>query len=260
MNRSREYSDKLKRREPRFKALIQDPALTEKDIEQIERALKYPLPAPFKEFLLSCKMPECKMTVKFCGDYTGCFDVDGDGLYTAVETEWCAPFGDSAKEFLERAENENLNIGESASALECGFLKIAEFCGYLVFLDLATGKVVHIYHEELWEMEVVSGVDSSDKAAVRDYMLNGGLCRDFYDFLRLVCTGEIYDENEMVFKTEEELREENSREIPFEDINATKREALKQVMAEQGMTREEAAEFLAELVGITLEEFYDGLN
>lgn len=212
MSKAIEYLDILRRREPPlFQEGVRKSALTDNDIEEIEQALKYTLPAPYKEFLQSYVMPQsCVINISLCGDLSVNFDEEGDDLYTNVEMDWCNPYGDTAAEFLENAEREDLYISDAFSTLEAGFLKIAEICGYIVFLDLVTGEVVYLYHEELWEMSVVDGVDASNREEIRDYVLSRKVCRDFYDFLRIICTGEIYDESDMCFKTIEELEEEEN--------------------------------------------------
>ena len=66
----------------------------------------------------------------------------------------------------------------------------------------------------------------------------------------------------MVFKTLKELKEEKAayRAPSIEEQNAVKQKAVQQVMSEQNMSREEAIQFLAELVQITPEEFVKNLN
>lgn len=83
--------------------------------------------------------------------------------------------------------------------MDAGFLKIGNFEGYFVFLDLVTGEVVHIYHEAIYDMSIVDGVDVSDYEEVRDYLSSCILCKDFYDFLRLVCKKHIYNEDCLKF-------------------------------------------------------------
>lgn len=210
MNKSMEYIDTLRKREPSLFQGGQRSALTDGDIEKIEQALKYTFPAPYKEFLQSYVIPQgCVINISLCGDLSVCFDDEGDDLYTNVELEWCSPYGDTAEEYLESTGEGDLYISDEFSTLEAGFLKLAEMYGYIVFLDLVSGEVVYLYHEDLWEMSVVNGVDTSKLEEIREYICSRKLCHDFYDFLRLVCTGEIYDEDEMRFKTIGELEEEN---------------------------------------------------
>lgn len=58
-----------------------------------------------------------------------------------------------------------------------GFLKIGNFEGYFVFLDLVTGEVVHIYHEAVYDMSIVDDVDVSDYEEVRNYLSGFTLCK-----------------------------------------------------------------------------------
>jgi len=114
--------------------------------------------------------------------------------------EWHTALGGDVKEFLSSVQEEDMNLGGTDdSFLDAGFLKIAEFEGYFVFLDLVTGKVVHIYHEAIYDMSIVDGVDVSNYKEVRDYLSNYILCKDFYD---------IYDEDCLKFKTIAEIEEE----------------------------------------------------
>ena len=196
MSKATEYLDILQKKEPQmFQEPLQKSLFTEKEIEEMERKLKYSFPEPYKDFLMAYQMPEkCVVTVYFCDDISMLPD-DGDN-FESMEVKWFNPAGNTVEEFMQNAAKEDDYISDDFSALDAGFLKIAEIEGYHVYLDLVTGKVVRIYHEELWEMTVVEGVDGSDKEEIRDYILDDEVCPDFYDFLRVVCTHEIYDDNE----------------------------------------------------------------
>lgn len=76
----------------------------------------------------------------------------------------------------------------------------------------------------------------------------------------MVCTKDIYDEGYMRFKTMGEIKKEaaNYKGPSVEEQNAVKEAAIQQVMAEQKLSREEAIQFLADLVQITVEEFKKG--
>ena len=79
------------------------------------------------------------------------------------------------------------------------------------------------------------------------------MCRNFYDFLRIACTGDIYDEDNKTFQSEEDLK---NREVEQpEDIHVLRERAIENLMTTQGMTRDEAIRNLADLVGISVEEF-----
>lgn len=86
MSKAIEYLDILRRREPSlFQEGVRKSALTDNDIEEIEQALKYTLPAPYKEFLQSYVMPQsCVINISLCGDLSVNFDEEGDDLYTNV--------------------------------------------------------------------------------------------------------------------------------------------------------------------------------
>lgn len=261
-----EYLDQLwKDRPALFSAPAQKATLTDRDVRAIEKELGYRLPRPYVDFLQSYQLPE-RLTVsaRFCGDYANCYDpAREDDPFATVEVEWNIPSHSRVADFLTAAREADMPMGEPDDTfLDAGFLKIAEFKGYFVFLDLVTGEVTHIYHEEVYDMSLVYGVDVTDYQQVRDYLSNRALCKDFYDFLRIVCTGAIYNEDRMEFKTLEELREEQASYQPpsEEEMNVVKEKAVEQVMAEQSMTRDEAIQFLAELVQITVEDFKKGLE
>ena len=90
MSKAIEYLDILRRREPSlFQEGVRKSALTDNDIEEIEQALKYTLPASYKEFLQSYVMPQsCVINISLCGDLSVNFDEEGDDLYTNVEAAW----------------------------------------------------------------------------------------------------------------------------------------------------------------------------
>ena len=194
MSKATEYLDILQKKEPQmFQEPLQKSLLTEKDIGEIEQKLKYAFPKPYKDFLMAYKMPEkCVVRVYYSDDISASYDEEDDS--ESMEVEWFNPAGNTVEEFLQNAAKEDDYISDDFSALEAGFLKIAEIEGYHIYLDLVTGKVVRLYHEELWEMTVVEGVDGSDKEEIRDYILDNELCPDFYDFLKVVCTHEINGE------------------------------------------------------------------
>ena len=64
---------------------------------------------------------------------------------------------------------------------------------------LASATVLHIHNEEIWEESPLDMID--DSSLVRPFMEEHArqLCPDFDTFLRLVCTGEIYHDGDMIF-------------------------------------------------------------
>ena len=186
-----------------FTKPLQKSEFTQTDIKMIENELGYELPKPYIDFLQSYKLPKCFMvSVSFCGDYACCYETEQeDDLFVTLEMEWYTALGGDVKEFLSSVQEYDMLLGAADdSFLDAGFLKIGKFEGYFVFLDLVTGEVVHIYHEAVYDMSIVDGVDVSDYKEVRDYLTNYTLCKDFYDFLRLVCTKDIYNEDCLEFK------------------------------------------------------------
>lgn len=182
--------------------------MTEADIKMIEKELGYKLPKPYIDFLQSYQLPDCfTVLVSFCGDYACCYETEQeDDLFVTLELEWYTALGGGAKEFLLSVQENDMPLGAADdSFLDAGFLKIGNFEGYFVFLDLVTGEVVHIYHEAIYDMSIVYGVDVSDYKQVRDYLSGCILCKDFYDFLRLVCTEDIYNEDCLKFMTMDEI-------------------------------------------------------
>ncbi len=70
MNKSMEYIDTLRKREPSLFQGGQRSALTDGDIEKIEQALKYTFPVPYKEFLQSYVIPQgCVINPNYSRQY-----------------------------------------------------------------------------------------------------------------------------------------------------------------------------------------------
>lgn len=95
--------------------------------------------------------------------------------------------------------------------MEAGFIKVGNVYGYLVYLDLASGGIVTIHEEGVYDM-MNAGIDWAGKAEVRKYMETRELyiCKDFHDFLRFACAGDFLDEDEARFPTKEELEQDYS--------------------------------------------------
>ena len=210
-----EYLDKLPENyHDLFSKPLQKSPFTETDIKVIEKELGYALPKPYIDFLQTYKLPEClTVSVSFCGDYACCYEPEqDDDLFVTLEMEWYTALDGDVKAFLSCVQKEDMPLGATDdSFLDAGFLKIGAFEGYYVFLDLVTGEVVHIYHEAIYDMSIVDGVDVSDYKEVRDYLSTYTLCKDFYDFLRLVCTKDIYSEDCLKFMTIAEIEAEESQ-------------------------------------------------
>ena len=243
-----------------FHEPMQKSIFTEADIQTIEKELGYKIPKPYIDFLQSYQLPESfTVSVSFCGDYANCYEPEQeDDLFVTLEMEWYTALSGDVRSFLSAVQKEDMPLGGTEdSFLDAGFLKVAEFEGYIVFLDLVTGEVIHIYHEAIYDMSIVDGIDVSDYKAVRVYLSDFVLCKDFYDFLRLVCTKDIYDEDCLKFKTiaEIEAEESNYTQPSIEEQNEIKEKAIEQVMNEQNMSREDAIQYLADLVQITVEDF-----
>jgi len=220
MTTAKEYLAELKKREPQiWKEPLEESALTEQDLSEIEKGLGYALPTSYRAFLLSYKMPE-NMTVfvSFCGDSFGnswqsTFSrekndyvprKEGD-IGPTVEFEWHNIQGDSGAEFLKNLKEEQGNQFP-CSFLEAGFIQIGEIYGYLTFLDLVNGGIVTIHQEEVYDMTIIEKVDGKNVKKLRAAMESQlYICKDFNDLLRLACIGDFLDENEQKFPTKEEL-------------------------------------------------------
>lgn len=261
------YLDRL---QDNYKSLFYAPpqksTFSEADIERIEQEWGYKLPKPYIDFLQCYRLPEhLIVSASFCGNYAATYEEDD--LFATLEVEWHTALGGDVSYFLSSVQKEDVALGgDGDSFLDAGLLMIAEFEGYIVFLDLVSGEVVHIYHEEIYDMIFVDGVDATDYEAVRDYLSCRVLCRDFYDFLRLVCTKEIYDEDDLKFKTIAELEKEEAeyhQPTPEELLNTEieiKEGAIQEMMVKEHMSREEAIESLADLLQISVEEVNRGLK
>ena len=58
MTAAKKYLETLREREPQlWEEPLKESVLTESDLSEIEKGLGYKLPAPYREFLLSYKMP-----------------------------------------------------------------------------------------------------------------------------------------------------------------------------------------------------------
>ena len=225
MTAAKKYLDILMEREPQlWKEPLKESAFTEQDVMEIEKGLGYALPVPYREFLMSYKMPYSVIVlVSFCGDSFACswsktysrecpgyVDRSEHDIGPTVEFEWNMIKGDTGVDFLETLKREQAAQEECPCFLEAGFIQLGKVYGYLTYLDLVTGGVVTIHEEGVYDMIIVGGVAWNSKEDVRRYMELNELyiCKNFNDFLRFVCTGDFLDEDEARFPTKEELEEE----------------------------------------------------
>ena len=186
--------------------------LTAKDVTALGKDLKVKFPASYKEFLRTYQIPSAKVYICFCGDmYANSFGisfdrtkneyVDSEEDQIVIEFDWIN-YDTSSVDAFEKSFHE-INDGTAAWAA-AGFILLGDFRGYKVFLDTKEDVVYSIYHEDLYESE-----DYDDPKAARECMEENAheLCDNFEQFLKLVCTGKPFDEDDHVFAGEEQ--EEN---------------------------------------------------
>ena len=227
MTAAKKYLNILKEREPeRWQGPLTESALTEQDLSEIEKGLGYTLPIPYREFLLSYRMPEdLTVLVSFCGDsFANSWDdtfsrEENDyvprpeyDIGPTVEFEWHNIKGDSGAEFLENLKKEQSAPDGCPCFLEAGFIELGNVYGYLTYFDLVNGGVVTIHEEGVYDMVIADGVNGDSPSEVRNYMelYRLYICKDFNDFLRFACTGDFLDEDEAKFPTPEELERDYS--------------------------------------------------
>ena len=228
MTPAKQYLDILREREPQLWQGPPEPSLlTEQDLSEIEEGLGYPLPAPYREFLLSGQMPDGVTTVlvSFCGDsfansWEKTFSRELNGyiprpdfdIGPTVQFEWENIRGSSGGDFLEKLRKRQRTEEGCPCFLEAGFLCLGNVWGYLTYLDLVNGGIVTIHEEGVYDMMLFDGVNWDSKSEVRKYMESQCLyiCRNFQDFLRFACTGDYLDEDEARFPTREELERDYS--------------------------------------------------
>lgn len=224
MTIAEEYLGKLQEREPQlFPEPLKRSTLMDEDLLEIEKSLGYKLPEQYREFLQSYQLQDMTVYISFCGDsYANSFSdtfscekndyvpVDWDNdLSTLVDMEWNNFSATNATEWLKQLEQ--LNDREDHSAfLEAGYIYLGMFYeSYLVLYDLVKGEVVDIHHEAIYDLSYELGDvwEGGMPETLRKGMVTYGhtLCKNFNDFLRLVCLGEYYDEDDMVFVKEEDL-------------------------------------------------------
>ncbi len=217
MTKAEEFLTKLQEREPElFSGPLQKSNLTDGDLQEIEKALGYAVPQQYREFLQSFCLSDLTVYIAFCGDKFACSfeetfsreqnqyvqrDWDNDSG-VLVGMEWHNFGGQNAAEWLSRLKD--FDREGNHAFLKAGYIFLGEFYGYLALYDLVEGCVVDIHHEAIYDVLYELGIDDWDDMnpeALRTGMGTWGdtLCREFNDFLRLVCLGECYDEDELVF-------------------------------------------------------------
>ena len=168
MTMAKKYLDVLREREPQlWKKSLEESTFVEQDLLDIEEGLGYSLPIPYREFLLSYKMPDIVMTVlvSFCGDsyansWCETFSREKNAYVSrpefdigpTVQLEWYNIQSDNGKDFLKKLK-ERQNVQEECPCfLEAGFILLGEVYGYLTYLDLVNGGIVTIHEEGVYDM------------------------------------------------------------------------------------------------------------
>ena len=144
MTTAKKYLEILREREPQlWKEPLKESGFTEKDLSDIEKGLGYKLPAPYREFLLSYKMPgDITVLVSFCGDSFACswsktFSREKNGyvprpefdIGPTVEFEWHNMQGNSGTEFLKNLQQEQKTQDDCPCFLEAGFIGLGKVYG-----------------------------------------------------------------------------------------------------------------------------------
>ena len=224
MSLIKDLLDELKTREKDiFPDDFAKSGLMAKDITEIGKVLKVRFPASFKTFLRTYKMPSTKVYITLCGDtYVNSFGltfsrtenkyIDTDEDQIIVELDWYNYDVSGIDEFIKSFRE----INEGVEAwVKAGYILLGEFRGYKIFLDTKEDIVYSIYHEDLYECD-----DPDDPKAVREAMEENALefCDNFEQFLKVICTGKPFDEDDHVLFGEEE--EEAPAEKPEETAGA----------------------------------------
>ncbi len=207
MNLTEHYLDQLREREklPPFPPSL----LKEDDMAVLEKKLGYPLPEQYREFLLTVRLPDLKLRICLSGGglffwqtlspASGRYVDTEDGGPCLIDLNWYGLAGLCGSDYMDCFRR---RAGEMSSWLKAGFLCTADFYmeDYFVFYDLVSGRVLYIHNEDINESSDVCAC-WNDPAGIRRFMENEAsvLCRDFHDFLRLVCTGETYDDETGAF-------------------------------------------------------------
>lgn len=209
------YLDALRKREPElFPVAFPASNLTPTALQEIEKTIKHTFPNQYKEFLLSRQIPSTTTVfISLCGKSSMFWDtfsrkqnceVARHDVNVLVDMNWYGINGMCALDWIEELKN---LVGDFYIWVDAGYIRLGDFHGedYFVFYDLDTGKVLKIHNEDIDENEAFwEALDNNNPAAIRAAMEETatGFCEDFNTFLRLICLGEVYDEDKMVFMTE----------------------------------------------------------
>ena len=214
MSQIKALLDELQKREKDiFPQVFAKSGLLAKDVTAIGKELKLKFPASFKEFLRTYQIPAAKVYICFCGEtFANSFGISYDRKKNAyvdseeeeitVELDWISYDVSSVEAFITSFHEINDNTSAWAKA---GFILIGDFRGYKVFLDTKEDVVYSIYHEDLYESE-----DYEDPKAARECMEENAheLCDNFEQFLKVICTGKPFDEDEHILSGEEPVEEQ----------------------------------------------------
>ncbi|MBR3058266.1 MAG: hypothetical protein IKG93_09920 [Clostridiales bacterium] len=214
MSQIKALLDELQKREKDiFPQVFAKSGLLAKDVTAIGKELKLKFPASFKEFLRTYQIPAAKVYICFCGEtFANSFGisydrkkntyVDSEEEEITVELDWISYDVSSVEAFITSFHEINDNTSAWAKA---GFILIGDFRGYKVFLDTKEDVVYSIYHEDLYESE-----DYEDPKAARECMEENAheLCDNFEQFLKVICTGKPFDEDEHILSGEEPVEEQ----------------------------------------------------
>ena len=197
MTESEKYLKQLHKREPE---LLHNPLekslLRDDDISKIESALNYPLPQEYREFLQSYILPELTVYIDFCGDkYASQFGetfsrekncyipVKNNEADVLIDFTLYSYGGIDYNDWLKKLSERG---GDMTAWLE----------SYPVFYDVMSGEIYSIHHEDIYTTEDWESPEAARECMARESSI---LCRNFNDFLHLICTGEPYDEDELIF-------------------------------------------------------------
>ena len=210
MQIAKAYLETLYQRRPElFPSGLNPSPLTEHDIQQLENRVGYPFPRQYQSYLQAYQVPRISTSVRFCTSHVYIRSKEKDTFVPEVKPEnivevdfdWGGEGGFSREEYWERRVPGEEPYGMMDQFLKAGYILIGEYDGegYFVFYDLVTAAALHIHNEEIWEEAPLDMVN--DSSLVRPFMEKHAsqLCPDFDTFLRLVCTGEIYHDGDMIF-------------------------------------------------------------
>ena len=211
MPTAKEYLEMLYQQDPQlFSEPLKVSILAEPDLQFMEQQIGYRLPKQFEAFLTTYQLPSMTMFITFCGELASLyktFSREKNGYvlnqseeFAVVDLSWNGTNGNCGDDYLKCFKRYEL----SEAWLKAGFIDIGSFYmeSYLVFYDLVTEKVCFIHNEDIME----SPVDWDNITNIRTSMLENSrlLGNNFNDFLRIICTGEPYDD-EIIFLGEKSL-------------------------------------------------------